>query len=77
MKNLLGFIVGLIVFLVLIFVVDKAIVNAILNAIPASADEWLGLIKIGVWFVIIWFTLGLAVVISMGVGVLTRAILGK
>lgn len=77
MKNLLGFIVGFIVFLFLIFVVDKAIVNAIVNALPASAAEWLGLIKIGVWFFIIWLTLGLAIVISMFVGAIVRAMMGR
>lgn len=70
MKNFIGVIVGFIVFLFLIFVVDKAIVNAILNAIPASVGEWVGLIKIGLWFLILWLTLGLAFAISIFLGTL-------
>lgn len=70
MKNFIGVIVGFIVFLFLIFVVDKAIVNTILNAIPASVGEWVGLIKIGLWFLILWLTLGLAFAISIFLGTL-------
>ncbi len=77
MKSIIGFIAGVIVFFVLIFVVDKAIVNAIVSLFPASAADWLGVIKVGTWFVILWFTLGLAFLISMIVGMIIQAIFGK
>jgi uncharacterized protein involved in cysteine biosynthesis len=40
------------------FWIDSEIVKAIMDEVPKSS-EWLGLIKIGVWVIILFFTTGL------------------
>jgi hypothetical protein len=44
------------------FWIDSEIVKAIINECPKS--EWIGLIKIGVWIVVLFFTAGLILGLS-------------
>ena len=77
MKTLFSILVGIAVFLIMIFVVDKAIVNAIAEQIPKSAAEYLGLIRIGLWIIILFLTTGLSIWIGMFFGFITRLFLGE
>ena len=75
MKKLISVLVGIGVFLLIIFMVDGAIVDYVANAIPKSASEWLPLIRIGLWIIVICLTFSITLVISTIVGVIVNAIL--
>lgn len=64
MKKLLSFIISLIVFISLIWFVDGWFVNLVVNAFPPSAADWLTLIRVVTWIVVLWATFGIAIFIS-------------
>ena len=64
MKYFVSILIGLIIFITIIFVIDPLIVKTIMNAIPQSAHEWFKLIKIGIWIVLIFFTIGITISLS-------------
>ncbi len=68
MKNIISFLIGLAVFVCIIVYFDGWLVNLILDAVPDSAVEWLKLIRIGVWIVVLMFTFGIALAISVFIG---------
>jgi hypothetical protein len=59
------------------YTIEKAIVNAIVSLFPASVSEWLEVIKVVTWIVILWLTFGIAFFISIIVGTIVRAIFGN
>jgi len=75
MKAFVTIIVGICVFLLLIVGVDGAIINAIIHSFPPAAAEWLGIIKVALWFLFFWFTAGIAFIISVLIASLVRIIL--
>jgi membrane protein implicated in regulation of membrane protease activity len=76
MKSIISFLAGVTIFLLLIVKGDGYLISIVLDAIPASAHEWLKLIKIGLWIVAIIFTTGIAFIISAFVGKMVKIILG-
>ena len=75
MKTLLSFLIGLICAVLLIYYVDGWLVNLIISNIPKSAWEWIGLIKIASWVVVLLLTGGIIIWISSLIGVVVNAIL--
>lgn len=67
MKQVISFVISLVVFIILIFWVDGWLVNTIVDAFPPSATDWLNLIRIVAWVLVLWGTFGLALIISSGV----------
>ena len=74
MKVLLSILVGLVVFWLVFFKIDPAIISWVMSNVPESASEWFGLIKIGVWLVVVGFTAGLGIWLSLMVGGILEAI---
>ena len=77
MKTLISFIIGVFVFYLLIVKVDGAIVDLIVSALPQSAADWKPLLSIILWIILVFFTFGIAFVISYFAGILVRIFLGK
>lgn len=75
MKTLISLMVSLIIAFLLIYFVDGAIVNYIISKIPNSAGEWIGLIKAGIWIIILVLTSGIVIWISVAIGLILNAIL--
>ena len=65
MKKTIKYLIGLSVFATIILWIDPKIISALLELFPPSANEWMGVIKIGLWFVLLWLTLGITFGISM------------
>ena len=64
MKMLFSIIIGIIVFAIIILWIDPMIISIVMKLIPESAHEWFGLIKLGLWIILLVFTLGLTFTIS-------------
>jgi len=75
MNKILSYIISLVVFAALIFLVDAWLVNLIIDAFPASAKDWLTLIRIATWIVVLWATFGVAAFISALVGMIVSGFL--
>ena len=74
MKLLASFFSGLLAFL-FGFWLDNKFIHWVLAQFPASAHEWLGVIKVGLWFVTFGFTLAMSVYLAIIVGGLVSAAL--
>lgn len=72
MKQVISFVLSLMVFITLIFWLDGWLVNTIVDAFPPSATDWLNLIRIVAWVLVLWATFGLALIISSGIYWLTK-----
>jgi hypothetical protein len=76
MKTLISFILSVVVAFLLVYYVDGALVSYIVDQIPKSASEWIGLIRIGVWILVLLLTGGIIIWISSILGIIVNAILG-
>lgn len=70
MKTIVSVIAAIITFFCIIFFVDPMIVHGIVSLFPKSAAEWIPVIKIAVWLVVLGFSLGITFLISYLVGVI-------
>ena len=65
MKTIVSILLGLVIFYLIFFQLDPAIVSWIISKVPVSAGEWLGLIEVIVWIIVILFTGGLGIWLSI------------
>lgn len=74
MRGLVAVIIGIITFLLIIFYVDPYLVDQIMSLFPDSAKDWFKLIRFVAWLAVLFFTTGLAIVISTLVGIIVSSI---
>jgi hypothetical protein len=74
MKTIISIIVG-ILGAIGVFYLDSLLINWILRQFPGSVSEWLGIIKIILWILAFAWTVGIAIVIGVFAGAITRFIL--
>ena len=74
MKILVGALVGLLVFCLFIFWIDPMIVNWIVTTIQPE-PSWAGLAKVITWCVVLFFSIGLTLFISIAFATLVIALL--
>ena len=74
MKKVLPLLVGILVFCGFIYL-DYLLVDFIVSQFPPSVKEWLGIIKIVVWLVVLSFTFSISLAVSLIVGIMLGAVL--
>jgi hypothetical protein len=74
MKIIISILVFLAVFLFAMHI-DGAIVDWMVGSFPKSAAEWLGVIRIACWILMLSFTLGFSILISYAVSYIIYSLL--
>jgi hypothetical protein len=57
------------------FFFDARLVDVIAGAFPASAHEWLGIIRVASWFFVLWLTFGVIVFFTWAISLIVAAII--
>jgi len=72
-KLIIATLLGLLTCILILFVLDPIIVDFVILTINPN-EAYYGLTKILTWFILLWCTLGISVIISTIVGVIFVAI---
>ena len=77
MKTLITVVITLSFLAFVFFKVDPGIVNWFVNALPPSAHDWLPILRIIGWIIVVMFTGGITVGISILLGLLIYDLLSS
>jgi hypothetical protein len=69
-----GIIAGVITLALILFVIDPHIVAWMMNEVIPETEKWTKLVTIGVWFCLLWVSLGFSFLISLLVGSIISAV---
>lgn len=59
MKNLIAVLLSIVIAYLMFFQVDPSVVGWLLSKIPASASEWIGIIEVVFWVVVVLPSIGI------------------
>jgi hypothetical protein len=77
MKGLLVGILTFVLFICTIIWLDSMLVSALLDLFPDSASEWFGVIKVGLWILVISFTGGISFAVAMVIAAIVTALFSR
>jgi len=73
MKDSKKFWIAVVTFILTIvgaILLDGMFVDWIVGLFPASAVDWLGVIRFGAWIVVLWLTLAVSILLAYGLSTL-------
>jgi hypothetical protein len=74
MKRIITFVICI---SLILFWLDPHIVAWVMNDIIPESEKWSKLVTLGVWFVLLWASLGISLVFSLIISTLVGAITGE